>query len=835
MKLSTVVRRLYLQRYPLLFGLLLMGLGPLAHMPRVSRLLLNVLLVHDWEQVAFLTTMSLVAATVLAAQYWVIEQNGRHRFLDWGPEEPLRTKLFNLFGGVLVKPAGKWWVWTPLGTLVWLVVGLALPASAIQYSLATRLDVPGFWPNVDWRGAIVGVSVGIALFSLMLCLATILNAKFFHSESSAAGMLPTENLVREAARSALPAFGDWVARHLADGTEKPNNGYATVRKDGESRVGCLNPGHGQLAVLVGIAVGFYAILFWQTDGVKLDVSEHPLPTAFYLVFVLVVASNIMSALAFWVDRYRVPPLLFVSLGLFLLYIGKEHEFRVTPVPAAQKPAGTQQLPDNHYAERLLGGRELPRIPNKAAQAAPQRTLVIITAPGGGIHASVWTAQVLAGLHKLYGNEFASSIGLISAVSGGSVGSMYYLQAYPNLYELVERDVDSKIDSYVEEVVRVSAASSLESIGWGSTFPELSDLLTPGFANLEDRAGVLDRLWNARLIELTCAKRAPTLDDWRRSVADGKLPAVVFNATEVETGRRVLLSTVDPPLRRHLALEYGPKQLSNNRARFDMDVSTAARLSATFPYVTPAAMPEGWGTSTVSPTFRHVVDGGYVDNEGILTAVDWLSHLLAEESPPFDRVVLIRIRHHSPSSTPTANPVNRRFTRNGFWAAVAGPAFTVLNVRETSQVERGQVEADLIEQVTREANDRKQLEGAFSNVVQDLELGSAVTRTLGRIAEGRYTVAQATMATTEEELAGVLGNIADGGIDELSSRSDSRPIDVKTVFIDYTTSEEDATPPLNWKLTPRQFKTYKEAWRVAETEGDGIETLDDIFPRRTGKP
>ena len=58
------------------------------------------------------------------------------------------------------------------------------------------------------------------------------------------------------------------------------------------------------------------------------------------------------------------------------------------------------------------------------------------------------------------------------------------------------------------------------------------------------------------------------------------------------------------------------------------VSTAARLSATFPYVTPAAraLPRADlvpNSDAESLSTYHVVDGGYADNEGAVTSVDWM--------------------------------------------------------------------------------------------------------------------------------------------------------------------------------------------------------------------
>jgi hypothetical protein len=52
--------------------------------------------------------------------------------------------------------------------------------------------------------------------------------------------------------------------------------------------------------------------------------------------------------------------------------------------------------------------------------------VVVAASGGGITASLWTARVLTALQGEVGTDFTRSIRLISSVSGGSVGTMYFL-------------------------------------------------------------------------------------------------------------------------------------------------------------------------------------------------------------------------------------------------------------------------------------------------------------------------------------------------------------------------------------------------------------------------
>ncbi|HEY8130765.1 MAG TPA: hypothetical protein VII12_02645, partial [Thermoanaerobaculia bacterium] len=68
----------------------------------------------------------------------------------------------------------------------------------------------------------------------------------------------------------------------------------------------------------------------------------------------------------------------------------------------------------------------------------------------------------------------------------------------------------------------------------------------------------------------------------------------------------------------------------------MPVAAAARMSASFPYVTPAAE---------LPTIprRHVVDAGYWDNFGVHTAVAWIERNLPWLQANTSGVVVIQIR------------------------------------------------------------------------------------------------------------------------------------------------------------------------------------------------
>ena len=68
---------------------------------------------------------------------------------------------------------------------------------------------------------------------------------------------------------------------------------------------------------------------------------------------------------------------------------------------------------------------------------------------------------------------------------------------------------------------------------------------------------------------------------------------------------------------------------------DIRIATAARLSASFPYVSPAARPTSDSDSALTDgepgryTRTHVVDGGYFDNSGLCALTEWLQEGLTE--------------------------------------------------------------------------------------------------------------------------------------------------------------------------------------------------------------
>jgi hypothetical protein len=88
------------------------------------------------------------------------------------------------------------------------------------------------------------------------------------------------------------------------------------------------------------------------------------------------------------------------------------------------------------------------------------------------------------------------------------------------------------------------------------------------------------------------------------------------------------------------------------AGYDIDVVTAARLSATFSYVSPISRYVG-----ENPQGNyHIADGGYFDNSGVVTMVEWLNEWLdPQKGLNIKRVLLLQINAF-PESTSSKSTI-----------------------------------------------------------------------------------------------------------------------------------------------------------------------------------
>jgi len=469
----------------------------------------------------------------------------------------------------------------------------------------------------------------------------------------------------------------------------------------------LLPGHGlALAMMAAFALVYFLVGY-----------THCGTAIVYILLLLTWLCWFLSGLAFFFDKYLIPTLvtlvlIFAGLAWFP---GSDHYFQLSAVPA-----GTDSAFSSEYV--------LAERPHAA-----ERRIILVAANGGGIQSAAWTAKVLAGLTESFATtdqqqRFLESIRLISGVSGGSVGTMFFVNEI--------RSPDSGESMSCENVVAEAEETGLEEVVWGMTYPDFWHAVTPyAWRNrLLDRSHALEEAWIKTAQKHDSPPLNVSLLEWNRGVIQGWRPATIFNATLVESGERLQIST--SPVR-DKTKRGAPQQSvagqqpvapddehgAGRQELFDLfkgsiRIATAARLSASFPYVSPAARPTDEAVSVLaSETAKkyaamHVVDGGYFDNSGLCALTEWLQEGLTErennrkkanQAPVTnEEILVIQIRGFPPNletnqgQSPTTFDPFSIVRQRGWLYQLYAPVSTMMGVMGSGQAATSDMEFYLLQ-------------------------------------------------------------------------------------------------------------------------------------------
>jgi hypothetical protein len=594
------------------------------------------------------------------------------------------------------------WVTIPIchKQVFWLFTSLAAPAAVIVVLRATSASLISLAALPARASALLGLAVGGLLSYMLMNLV----GAFVLAENDDYQVLPwrpmdwmANRLKRfRAAQPVLEWLGHWVGR-LAKATRRGVSALLAGVAPGEifeDGTRLLKPDHFYAAISAVAVVIIYGFIYWlfkPTGPWRWPLEE--LPPAGFIFALFLPLIWIVSALWAWLGRYRLAFYLAVGLSFVLSLLASR----------LSNPAHTYDV---------VGAGHLPLEPQSILQPladGKRKNLIIVAASGGGILAAGWTAQVLTELHAAYA-DFPKELRLISAVSGGSVGAAHYVNSVSDIMQMTGDRQKVALRQVAEDAMR----SSLAATSYGFAFPDFKRAIFPFIVDEEfDRARLLETDWRriancrkqaARAAALTAdfrefcralpedeQNRMVWLSQWRVDMETGLKPAVIFNATVMETGERIAITPLSsserdwpgrspqPPrhdraqtLSRFLSAKQqraekkdstkmggGAKKNatcagSQYRNGYDIDVWTAARLSATFSYVSPAARAACWDSQRKTRSLPaekshgqlHLIDGGYHDNYGVASALDWLSALMEaydKEPLPVTRIALIEIR------------------------------------------------------------------------------------------------------------------------------------------------------------------------------------------------
>jgi hypothetical protein len=344
------------------------------------------------------------------------------------------------------------------------------------------------------------------------------------------------------------------------------------------------------------------------------------------------------------------PLLSLLFGLTVLWqlIGANDNHRVRLTPSMHSFQGVPSgLPGPSPA---IAKSFAAYVVEWQAAPGPSGPIYIVSAEGGGIRATAWTALVLGELEQQSHGEFSKHMLFGSGVSGGSLGlALFAAIVKGERQHLIELSEPQISDGALEHTDVVGITATFNTIDYLAPTVEsmfLTDALQRFFPwrSLVDRGETLERAW-ARGWTQACESRPSRPAAWPRSTAGSapppdhdfcglfnqpwqdlwtapqRMPALFFNSTDVATGRRFIqhpFAAIQTPAED--AKFFSASLLATGWPPASAPLNAVVHNSARFTYVSPA------GTLLPSPLFpastRHqLVDGGYFENSGTTTLAE----------------------------------------------------------------------------------------------------------------------------------------------------------------------------------------------------------------------
>jgi hypothetical protein len=455
--------------------------------------------------------------------------------------------------------------------------------------------------------------------------------------------------------------------------------------------------------MMAASVAFYLLVRYRRDVVRrwrpgtrsaaeASFRELDLDKATRLYLAGWLAWAIVLLAAFWILPVRVAPLfgpvalvlltasLWVPLGSLAVYAGKRLQLPITTLVLIIAVAFSATM-DNH-AIRTIGvaaegdapRAEPPELvdafarwmrplagaaPSAPAAGPAKPRIFFVAAEGGGVRAAYWTAKVLSGLTD-ENRAFPDRLFAVSSVSGGSLGAVVFDAL------LAEREAGHLGPGapLQDQAKGVLGEDFLSPVLAAMLFPDAFVHFIPFSAPLTsaDRARALEGAWEASWQAHVGSDRLSR--GFAALFREGtRLPHLLLNSTCVETGQRWAVSDL------HLAHEVGDVNDAGDLFAADVPLSTAAHLSARFPYVSPGGRVPGR-----APACSHLVDGGYFENSGTATLLDLLE-ALPDTTPggPAGYVpVVISINNDPERDCPTSS--------SGLLSELTIPVDTLLDTR-----------------------------------------------------------------------------------------------------------------------------------------------------------
>ncbi|MBP6644105.1 MAG: patatin-like phospholipase family protein, partial [Flavobacteriales bacterium] len=245
----------------------------------------------------------------------------------------------------------------------------------------------------------------------------------------------------------------------------------------------------------------------------------------------------------------------------------------------------------------------------------------VNTSGGGLRSFLWTMLSLQYADSLTNGELMDRTALITGSSGGLIGAAYYRQLF--LAQQTTDSVDRNDKALLEEVSSDMLNAISFSLVTNDMFVRYRKIHDGELTYTLDRGQAFER----RLDQSTRNMLDVRMGELAEPEMEARIPLMVISPASINDGRRLVIGSLPMAFLTNIAPE--PQMHSDGQAeaveflRFfkeqgaeNLKLSTALRMNATFPYITPVV-------SLPSEPAMRVMDAGLRDNYGYRTTLAYL--------------------------------------------------------------------------------------------------------------------------------------------------------------------------------------------------------------------
>lgn len=311
--------------------------------------------------------------------------------------------------------------------------------------------------------------------------------------------------------------------------------------------------------------------------------------------------------------------------------------------------------------------------------------VIINTSGGGLRSSMWTFHVLQRLDSIFKGQLFRHAELITGSSGGMVGAAYYRELY------LEREEGKKINPDDKKYLTRISQDILNPIAFTVATNDLAFRLQQfndgKYTYTKDRGFAFEE----KLDVNTDSVLNKRLRDYRVPEEQAIIPMMILTPTIVNDGRKLLISSQGISFMTNYDVDsnvsYMPliqsvefSRMFANQDAQNLLFTSALRMSATFPYITPI-------TALPSTPVVEAMDAGLLDNFGLEESIKFIYSFRTWLEENTGRIIIIQIRDQYKQATIRDNSPHNllesfSFPVNRFY----GNLFPVENYKEDRMVE-----------------------------------------------------------------------------------------------------------------------------------------------------